>query len=146
MDVCSKITLALAATAGNSVSREHWKRLNCHVERDGERKNTTATRHGACWDLWERQFALFFLSVFFPLVQTGASYRVKLDSVSFRRLANVLPFKLRKRDKLCVHRFRWCYSVEMRFNPLEQRRRVRNCRQHRHLFPFSRSVELLRSE
>lgn len=70
MDVCSKITIALAATAGNLASREHSKRLNCHVGRDGERKNTTATRHGACWDLWERQFALF-LSPCFLSPRTG---------------------------------------------------------------------------
>lgn len=135
--------------SGDSVSREHCKLLNCHVERDGERRNTTATRHGACWDLWETQFALFSLSMPpSPLAphsaQTTAAHQVKLDSLSFGRLLNAPPFKIRKEDELCVHRFRWCYSVKMRFNLLEQRSRVGNCRPL--CFPSCRSVELLRSE
>lgn len=48
---------------------------------------------------------------------------------------------MRKQNKPCVNCFRWCYSIKLRYNPVEQSCRVRDyCPHLLHL--FSRSVLL----
>lgn len=71
---------------------------------------------------------IFWNNLTFCHTDRHSGFQTKLDlllSQCLLLLLHSLPFKWKKQDKPCVSCFRWCYSIKLRYNPIEQRCRKR---------------------